>query len=357
VLAKGGRGDVLPATAQRMVNGARAFLRMKVEEGQAIAAHVFARAFRRGPALVLPAGLAGYPARLKQGMDVAGLSMTTRPGYTRALRDFLLWLEGEGIHDLAGVDRQVMTDYALHLQREQSRYGRPYAAATQGTALAALRFFFGFLVKSGELLSDPMSHLGRPRVPKHLPRPLKVREIERLLSRLPETVLGRRDRAMVELLYGTGMRAAELVSLTLEDLDFEQGHVFIREGKGKKDRLVPLGNRAREAVLSYLDDGRGRLLRTRTQALFLSCQGRAVGRNWLTQHLRKLGERLGIGVRPHLLRHSCATHLLRGRADIRQIQRLLGHESLRTTERYTKVEIQDLRAVIKRCHPRERARA
>lgn len=249
-----------------------------------------------------------------------------------------------------------MTDYALHLQRSESRAGRPYAASTQGAALAALRFFFGFMVKSGELLSDPMSHLPRPRVPKHLPRPLKVREIERLIQCLPETVLGRRDRAMVELLYGTGMRAAELCSLTLEDLDLEQGLVFIREGKGKKDRLVPLGQRAREAVLGYLDDGRGRLLRTKTQALFLNVQGTALRRNWLSQHLRRLGERLGLHVRPHLLRHSCATHLLRGKADIRQIQRLLGHESLRTTERYTKVEIQDLRAVIKRCHPREQAR-
>lgn len=250
----------------------------------------------------------------------------------------------------------MMTDYALSLQRKVSRHGRPLAVSTQAGTLAGLRFFFDFLVKTGMLLFSPMSHLPRPRLPMHLPRPLRVRQITTLLKRLPETPLGRRDRAMVELLYGTGMRRGELAHLKLEDLDGERGQVFIREGKGRKDRVVPLGRKAEDALTLYLEEARGKLLRGETRYVFLGAGGRPLSGDGVTLRLKVLGERAKMRVRPHLLRHSCATHLLRGRADIRQIQRLLGHESLRTTERYTRVEVSDLQAVIRRCHPREKSR-
>ncbi|HEM47151.1 MAG TPA: recombinase XerD, partial [Alphaproteobacteria bacterium] len=287
---------------------------------------------------------------------LSGFSQTTRPSYRRALRDFLLWLAASGITTLAEVNRQTVTAYRLHLQTSDSTKGQPYALRTQIGSLVALRFFFSWLVKTGALLVDPTMHLPTPRAPQSLPRFLEASEVALLLRRLGEGPLGIRDRAILELLYGTGMRRAELVHLATDDVDFEARTLLVREGKGRKDRLLPLGKKAKEALLEYLERSRPRLLRGEDPgALFLASGGRPLTMNYLTDRVKLLGERVGMRVRPHTLRHSCATHLLRGRADIRHIQRLLGHKSLQTTERYTKVEVADLKAVIDRCHPREKA--
>ena len=151
------------------------------------------------------------------------------------------------------------------------------------------------------------------------------------------------------------MRRAELARLLLDDIDLEQATILIRQGKGKKDRMVPLGKNAKEALLDYLELSREKLLRGKTNAVFVGNGDRPLSIDYITERVKTLGKRAGLEVRPHLLRHSCATHLLKGRADIRQIQRLLGHKSLQSTERYTRVEVSDLRKVIQRCHPREKS--
>jgi len=198
-------------------------------------------------------------------------------------------------------------------------------------------------------------HLKKPRSPQRLPRTLKPKELLRVFESLPKSSMGIRDRAILELLYGTGMRRAELGKLHLSDIDLEQGTILIRQGKGRKDRMVPVGHNAREALVDYLELSRKNLLRAKTDSLFVGNGGRALTANYITERVKTLGKRAGVKLTPHVMRHSCATHLLQGRADIRQIQRLLGHKSLITTERYTRVEISDLRKVIERCHPRERS--
>lgn len=357
LLFRGESGEVQKDHARSLLCGARAYLTWKAELGLLRKDQVFkAPKGHRREMLDLPLAFRTLLERLDEAMDVAGFARPTRITYTRAWVSFLAYLaHEEGITELSQVMREVMTAYRLHCQQKLSKKGTCYALSSQLGDMAGLRFFFSWLVKTGSLLADPMVHLPNPRPGRTLPRPMKVSEVGRLLRSLPATVLGMRDRALVEVLYGTGMRRAEAARLMLQDVDFEAGTVFIRQGKGRRDRMVPLGSKAREALLDYLDLSRPKIVRRDTNRLFLAMTGRPISENEVTQRLVTLGRRLGMKLSPHRLRHSCATHLLKGKADIRHIQRLLGHESLQTTERYTKVEVTDLRAVIKRCHPRERA--
>ena len=339
----------------QLLTYAWAFLRLKAKAGMIHASQVPPRL---KPDLVLPevpAPLRPFLRLLEEGMDASGFSAFTKPGYRRGVRDFLVWLSEQGILDLVSVTRDIVMAYRLHLQARPSNKGTPYAINTQLGALTSLRFFFGWLVKTGRLLCDPSVHLPSPRPPQRLPRALKVSEVARLFSSRPKTALGLRDRALLELLYGTGIRRSEIARLKLEDVDLEQRAILIREGKGRKDRVVPLGQKAKAVLVDYIEHARPKLLRGQDPGtLLLALGGRPFSACDVWGRVRELGKRVGLKLGPHVLRHSCATHLLKGRADIRHIQRLLGHKSLHTTERYTKVEVSDLRAVIQRCHPRER---
>ncbi len=342
-----------------LLSGASAYLRWKVEQGVLVRSPVPEPPVHRAQAPALPPELAASLAVLEEGMAAQDLAQGTRKLYRRAVWALLAWASEEhGVLRLSHITRDLLTAFRLRLQSEPSRKGTPYALLTQIGSLTALRFFFSWLVKTGRLLLDPTRHLPYPRPPRYLPRSLKVAEIVRLLRSLPNTTLGLRDRALIELLYGTGMRRGEVSKLDLADVDFEERRILIRQGKGSKDRVVPLGKKAKEALLAYLETARGKLLRgVDSGALFIGRGGGRLGKGQVSDRLKVLGRRLHLKLAPHLLRHSCATHLLRGRADIRHIQRLLGHESLATTERYTKVELSDLRGVIDRCHPREKGKA
>lgn len=340
--------------AQAKISGARAFLRFKVSRGELRPEQVFPSARHDREAPVFPERLALLPEKLEEAMELSTLAANTRPPYRRALRDLLVWLNEQGITNLSEVTRDVMVGYRLHLQSRPNEHGMPLALTTQLGALAGLRFFFSWLVKLGVLLVDPLVHLPNPRAPQRLPRVLRIGEAAHLLRSLPETEVGLRDKALLELLYGTGMRRAELAALELGDVDLAQGTILIRQGKGGKDRVVPLGKKAKETLLDYLDHVRAKWAHGESDAVFLAKDGRPLTPGYVTLRVKKLGRRVGIEVRPHILRHTCATHLLKGHADIRHIQRLLGHKSLSTTERYTRVEVSDLRKVIRRCHPRER---
>lgn len=221
------------------------------------------------------------------------------------------------------------------------------------------RGFFRFLSKDGHIPANPASELEGPRVPKRLPKDvLTVAEVEAVLSQ-PDTALGVgvRDRAMLEVLYSTGLRRAELAHLGVHDIDPDRGTVWVREGKGRKDRIVPIGERALDWVARYQSEVRpGWVVGADDGPLFLTHLGEAFTLDHLTSVIRRYIEAANIGKSGacHLLRHTMATLMLEGGADIRHIQAILGHEKLTTTELYTRVSIQHLKAIHDASHPAAR---
>jgi integrase/recombinase XerD len=262
-------------------------------------------------------------------------------------------LEDSGIRDARGVSEEHLAAYAHHLERVATRRGTPLAIASRASAISNVRRFFAFLASRGHLLRDPAQTIPLPRCPR-LPRGiLSERQARRLVAApFPGSVLGKRDRAILETLYGTGIRLGEAVRADVSDLDLREGVLLVRSGKGKKDRVVPVEGRAVVALGIYLSDSRPELVKRVDAALFLSREGSRLSIIGLRAVVKRHGDAIGIHVSPHVLRHTCATHLLRGGADIRHVQELLGHRSLQTTALYTRVAIEDLRQVFARAHPR-----
>ncbi len=264
----------------------------------------------------------------------SGVSESTRRGYAADLRDFAGWY-GNG--ELERVDVRVLSDYVADLGR--ARPGGKLSPATVARRLSAVRSLLRFSLGPGAVPDVPLA----PKLGRRLPDAPKLEEIESILDGAGGTdALALRNRALLELVYSAGLRSSEAVGLDLVDVDFEQEHVHIRNGKGAKDRVVPLGERAAEAVARYLREGRPQLARGAADALFLSARGRRLD----TSTLRRLVPH------PHRLRHAFATHLLEGGADLRTIQELLGHSSLSTTQVYSHVSAKRLRKVYDRAHPR-----
>ncbi len=229
------------------------------------------------------------------------------------------------------------------------------SAATVKLHAVALRVFFRHLVQRGKLPKDPTEFLPVPKIERYLPDTLSAPEVERLIAAAAgKTPLEMRDRAIVELLYASGLRVSELCGARLENLDLEAG--FIRVvGKGNKQRLVPVGARAKDAVQRYLDAGRPALVGKKTGGeVFLSVRGRKLTNQRIWQLLVALGKRAGLekDVHPHMLRHSFATHLLGGGADLRIIQEMLGHADISTTQIYTHVNSRQLQQAHRQFHPR-----
>ena len=261
------------------------------------------------------------------------LAESTRRAYAADLRRFGGWLEQRGT-PIEEIDVRALVEYASELGRARNGL----APATIARKLAAVRSFLRFTLGSNRV---PDASLG-PRRPQRLPEAPKREEIESIVDALDgDGPLGLRNHALVELVYSAGLRSAEAVGLDLGDVDFEQEHVRVR-GKGGKERVVPLGEEAAHIVARYLRDARPELARGAEDALFLSARGRRLD----TSTLRRLLPH------PHRLRHSFATHLLEGGADLRTIQELLGHSSLSTTQVYSHVDARRLRRVYDSSHPR-----
>jgi site-specific recombinase XerD len=272
-------------------------------------------------------------AAIDRFLDSPSLAESTRRAYGADLRRFGDWLEQRGT-TVEEIDVRVLVDYASELGR--SRNG--LAPATIARNLAAVRSFLRFTLGPNRV---PDASLG-PRRPQRLPEAPKREEIESIVDALDgEGPLALRNHALVELVYSAGLRSAEAVGLDLGDVDFEQEHVRVR-GKGGKERVVPLGEEAAHVVARYLRQARPELARGANDALFLSTRGRRLD----TSTLRRLLPH------PHRLRHSFATHLLEGGADLRTIQELLGHSSLSTTQVYSHVDARRLRRVYDSSHPR-----
>ena len=295
---------------------------------------------------------------------VLGFSPRTVASYRSHLSFLLAWLAEEtDVQEVTAVTSEVLHAWQTWLYGFADDDGRGLAIATQAARLSVVRSFFRFLVKTDVLLYDPAASLELPKRKGILPRSvLTKKEVERLLA-APDatTLLGLRDRAMLEVLYSTGIRNAELRSLTVYDVDLDRGLVRVNEGKNAKDRVVPLGEPACRWVKEYLTEARPKLLAARRDhanapTLFLSKNGNPLVPLGVIYPIRKHAKAAGIErtVTPHTLRHTFATHLLQGRADIRHIQAMLGHASVATTQIYTRVEVADLKAVHRRCHPRER---
>jgi integrase/recombinase XerD len=291
-----------------------------------------------------------------------GLADNTLKSYRRDLRRYAGWLAGRGVESLDDVREETVTAFLVAL-REGDADHPPLSAGSAARTVVAVRGFHRFTVREGLAQVDPSAAVRPPAPAKRLPKALPLADIERILDAAgaPGTALALRDRALLELLYGTGARISEAVGLDLDDLDLgdpedtEGGTVLLR-GKGSKERMVPVGRYAREAVEAYLVRGRPELSSAGhgLPALFLNARGGRLSRQSAWTVLVKAAERAGVSaeVSPHTLRHSFATHLLDGGADVRVVQELLGHASVTTTQVYTLVTVDSLREVYATAHPR-----
>ena len=301
--------------------------------------------------------LEGLLIKFTGHMKTSGFSERTITGYVQNVRLFLDFLEELGVGNIAEADRQTLADYQARVCLEIHK-GKPLTQATQRARLTAVRAFYHCLLKTRTVLYDPTSDLDLPKRPKTLPRNIPTKkEIGRLLSAPDlENPLGLRDRAIIELFYSTGIRVGELCNLTLGDIDLANGELRVNQGKNRKDRLVPVGEIAGDFLELYLHEARPKLAPSTQAILFVTKNGKPFVRTNMSYLVSRYGRKAGLGkgTSPHALRHACATHLLQGKADIRHIQEMLGHVSVATTQLYTKVEIADLKKVLKRCHPRER---
>jgi integrase/recombinase XerD len=287
-----------------------------------------------------------------------GLSDNTLQAYRRDLARYLTFLAKRDVGKAGEVDEAIVRSFLASLSA--STHGeddRAYRATSVARTLSAVRSFHRFLLREGVAAGDPAAGVLQPKVPRSLPRPLSVDEIGRLLE-APDarTPAGLRDRAILELLYGAGLRISELTGLDVDDLDLDEGSVRVL-GKGGKEREVPVGRFAREAVDAYLARGRPALAsRASRAALFLNHRGGRLTRQSCARILSKYATVAQIArhVSLHTLRHSFATHLLEGGADVRVVQELLGHASVATTQIYTLVTKEHLREVYYTSHPRAR---
>jgi integrase/recombinase XerD len=281
------------------------------------------------------------------------------------LRQLLEWLRERGRSTAAGLTPRVLADYVGHLAQRLTRHNRPVptplAGTTKAAAVSVVRSFGAWLAACEVLPANPAHDLQPGRWVAPIPKAvLTVAEVERLLETPADDTRGLRDRAILETLYSTGLRRAELCRLDLYDLDFCTGAVMIRQGKGGMDRVVPIGATALRALRHYSRESRPRLLsREDEPAVFLaSITRRRLLPKTVNCLVRKYSEAAGLGKRvtPHLLRHTCMTHLLQGGASSEDVRAILGHVSVGTTHIYTRVTVEDLAAAHARHHPRENLR-
>jgi integrase/recombinase XerD len=272
-----------------------------------------------------------------------GLATNTLLSYRRDLKRYAGVLHQRGISDVAAVTEQDVTDFLARLRQGDSDHP-PLSASSAARAVIAVRGFHKFVVREGMASVDPARPVRPPKRPQRLPKAIPLEAVQRLIEAAGQggrTELTSRDVALLELLYGTGARISEAVGLDIDDLDLD-GRTVRLLGKGGKERIVPLGERAAHAVATYLRDARPTLARGANDTEFLSIRGHALDTSALRRLMRN----------PHRLRHAYATHLLEGGADLRTIQDLLGHSSLSTTQLYSHVDGRRLRRVYDKAHPR-----
>jgi len=283
-----------------------------------------------------------------------GFSQNTVAAYHNDLYQLASFIEDEAAKgslapSWAGFGRQGMLSYLLNLKE------RNYAATTMARKVAAARSFFNFMMTEGNMKDNPSQNVGSPKVGRALPKPISISQVRRLLEEptkesKPEA---KRDTAILHLLYASGMRVSELVSLNLNDIDIGGG--FVRcFGKGHKERLIPIAPRAAQVVDEYVKESRPRLVHSQDElSLFVNARGERLTRQGLWQILKEYAKSAELeGITPHTLRHSFATHMLSGGADLRSVQELLGHANISTTQVYTHLTTEHIRRTYEKAHPR-----
>jgi integrase/recombinase XerD len=303
-------------------------------------------------------------------LEACGYAETTRKGYLADVKPFLRYLEGNGITDIAKVELADIQGYYGSLG-ERSYHGKLIDQETRANLLQRVRIFFRYLHKCGKITADPMSNMTMPRRRKNLPRNIpEISEVPALMEQPDmESPIGIRDRAILELLYSTGLRSSELRSLECGDVELKERVLNVR-GKGGRYDQVPFGRQAATMLYNYLHFSRDRLMtgfkvkqsnisakRLKEERghdyLFVTRGGYKMTSQDLQWLVKRYSEKAGKRINPHTLRHACATHLLRRGADIRHIQKLLRHANLNTTQIYTHVAIEDLKEAQRKFHPRE----
>ncbi len=278
--------------------------------------------------------------KLQQFLDFItvekGYSQNTLAAYRNDLSQFVAYLVNR-VEGWDGVSREIIIDYIMHMKAEQE-----YASSTVARKVAAIKSFFHYLVNRGELDDDPTATLDSPKVRKRLPKSISASDMERLLAEpaQEQTPKALRDRALLEVLYATGLRVTELVSLDVDDINLASATVRVVRPKDRRERLVPVHQRAIEPLQDYLERGRVQLLREPDEtALFLNHRGRRLTRQGLWLIVKHYVREIGIleDVTPHTLRHTFAAHLLGKKAELEYVQELLGHANISTTQIYTQV--------------------
>ena len=301
-------------------------------------------------------GMMPYLKLFLDSSAASGLSPRTIELRERIIKIFMLWCDERGLDKPQDITRPILERYRRYLYHYRKKDGNPISFATQQQRLVPIKTFFKWLTKDNYILYNPASELELPKVHKRLPKHiLTAQEVEQILN---QTALhgdsGIRDRAIIETLYSTGIRRAELINLKLYDVDTQNGTLMVREGKGKKDRMLPLGERAGLWISHYIEEIRPELIiGTDDGTLFLHAFGEACHKNRLTDLVKKYIEQAGINKSGacHIFRHTMATLMLENGADIRFIQAMLGHSQLSTTEIYTQVSIKKLKEIHTLTHP------
>ena len=301
-------------------------------------------------------GLAPYFKAFLDWGQVQGHSQDTLRRRRTALRRFILWCDERDLQRPQDITRPILERYQRHLYHIRKSDGQPLSFGSQHALLTPLKAFFKWLARQNHILYNPAAELQLPKKPKRLPKTvLSIEDIDNLLSQPDTSTLqGLRDRAMLELLYSTGLRRAELVALTIYDIDRPRQALWVRQGKGGQERVVPLGSRALTWLQRYTEQARPQLSTDpQDTTLFLNNHGQRYRRGTLSAQVKRYLQQAGIEVigSCHLLRHACATHMLDNGADIRFIQALLGHQDLNTTQIYTQVSIEKLKAIHQATHP------
>lgn len=279
-------------------------------------------------------------------------SQHTLANYHHDLSQFFDFLQRTDFKGYEDIDARLVRRYLTELQ------GKDFARATILRKVSSLRSYLRYLTQQGLLSKNPLLNMRNPKKEKKLPQILYIKEYEELISLPDSTPLGLRDRAIIETLYGAGIRVSELTGLDLKDLDLSRGYLLVF-GKGAKERLVPLGKRGCRALQDYLVLGRGALssgsgASSKEEALFLNKRGRRLSARSVRRIIDKYVAKAALSkkVSPHTLRHSYATHMLEAGADLRAVQELLGHEDISTTQIYTHLSREKVRKVYKQAHPR-----
>ncbi|MFA7321305.1 MAG: site-specific tyrosine recombinase XerD [Dokdonella sp.] len=295
-------------------------------------------------------------AFLERAWSELGLADNSLSGYRRDLDGFARWLAAPAnASSLLACRREQLYAYLSLRAQSGGRKGRGYSPRSNARLLSALRHFYRLLQRDGRIDADPTLLVDAPKLPRSLPKALAEGEVEALLHAPAETALGLRDRAMLELMYATGLRVSELVGLRADQVNLRQGVLRV-SGKGGKERLVPIGAEAQHWLERYIGESRAGLLKgMRVDALFVTARRSGMTRQMFWTLVKNHAQRAGIAsqrISPHVLRHSFATHLLNHGADLRALQMLLGHSSLSTTQIYTLVAKEGLKRLHAEHHPR-----